>query len=114
MIAQYNGKCALTGTKIIAGQTEIARVNRQTVLAEYGTQEAVDAWFAARVAEAYAIIDDMAQRGEINADHAKATFDREWRVWEPNANKAFVNFPSSADFILGKIAQLRRMAADNF
>lgn len=67
MIAKYNGKCDLTGTTIIAGETEIARVGKFTVLAEYGSAEAVESWFASQTAQVKEIAAEMAElRGRKN------------------------------------------------
>jgi hypothetical protein len=40
--AKYNGKCAISGQPIVAGQTEIAMIIKDVVLAQYAGDNAIE------------------------------------------------------------------------
>jgi hypothetical protein len=105
MIAKYNGKCDLTGTKIIAGETEIAKYGRFTLLAEYATPEAIDAWFAAQIAEYTNIIAEL--RSITGREFANAVSDFEATVQRRRSDK-MSDLKFTAERTRGEVEQMQR------
>jgi hypothetical protein len=105
MIAKYAGKCDLTGTAIVAGQTEIAKFGSATVLAEYANQEAIDNWFASKSAEMEAISNEIAQitgREYSAFAYFSETLNR-------RRNDRFAILKSNAEWVRSEIAQQQRI-----
>lgn len=107
MIAKYNGKCDLTGTAIVAGQTEIAKFGHATVLAEYASQEAVDAWFASKVAEFESLARQIAEVTGSQTFVSNTTTEFNESLARRRASR-FSILKSDADWVRSEIARMER------
>lgn len=105
MIAKYNGKCDLTGTQIVAGETEIAKVGRFTLLAEYATSEAIDNWFATQIAEYTNIIAEL--RTLTGREFTNAESDFAATVQRRRSDK-MLDLKFVAENTRGEVAQMQR------
>lgn len=108
MIAKYAGKCDLTGTAIIAGQTEIAKFGNATVLAEYATQEAMDSWFASQAAEFETVATQIAAITG-NSEYVSNAVSRFTGDLERRRNDRFFVLKPVAEWVRSEIAQLGRI-----
>jgi hypothetical protein len=109
MIAKYNGKCDLTATSIVANQTEIAKFGTATVLAEYATQEAIDAWFAAQVEEIAAMMSETSQlRGREFDRNSNPLFTEFVANLERRRTSKFSVLKADADFVRNEHANVAR------
>lgn len=105
MIAKFNGKCDLTGAAIVAGQTEIAKYGNATVLTEYATKEAVEAWFAGQVAEYGRIIAELRTITGREYANAEQKFSE---IVANRLNSKFFVLKQTADNVCADVAQMQR------
>lgn len=109
MIAQYDGKCGLTGNKIVAGETEIAKYGRVTVLAEYASDEAVNGWFDAQLEKAAEICSETARL--LNREFDRSTFPSFVNFAESlerRRNGKFFSLPVESEWVRNEIAGMER------
>lgn len=109
MIAKYDGKCDLTGAPITAGVTEIGRIGRFTVLAEYASPEMVDAWFARQVDEAKAILTEIAELlGRNPETYAAKPLNDFAEALQRRRSSRFANLKFDAEWVRSEIAGFQR------
>ena len=113
MIAKYAGKCDLTGTAILAGETEIEKFGPFTVLAGLGNQDAVNAYFANKIEEAAAILAETMQLRGREFDRNTNKFFQGF-VEQVNArlSSKFFVLRGDAEWIRNEVAGMQRRLDD--
>lgn len=96
MIAKYDGKCQLTRQPIIAGKTQIERFAGSFLLAEYATTEAVQNYFAERIAEIVGMAAEIAELRGRDAEKARAYWQEQCDAINPFVNRG-ISFRFATD-----------------
>lgn len=90
--AKYDGKCAISGQKIVAGQTEIGFIVKDTVLAEYAGDRGCE--------YANGLIDQLA--GLMEADGQSE------RAEQVRSERAVNEGPFRQQGLVGRIKQIQQ------